>query len=325
MKAVQIHSFGGPEVLSYEDVNTPEPGEKEVLVKVHAAGINYADTMRRQNNYVLDTPLPFIPGSEIAGEIVEAGRLVDPAFSKGRRVTALIGDSGYAEYAAVHERSLIPIPDPLSYQQAAALPLQGLSAYHILKTMGRLQEGESVLIHAAAGGVGTLAVQLARYFGAGKIIAAASTEEKRALAEKLGADVTIDYTQEDWPEKVLEATDGRGADVAMEMAGGKLFQQTLDCLAPFGRLVTYGAASGELPELNTFHLLEKNQSVIGFFLPQMMAKPQLFEYSLRELVTLAAEDRLQLHIGGVYPLKDAASVHRDMVDRKTSGKLILEP
>ncbi|WP_147804195.1 quinone oxidoreductase family protein [Alkalicoccus halolimnae] len=324
MKAVQIHSFGGPEVLTYEEIETPKPHQGEVVVKVSAVGANYADTMRRQNHYVVDTPLPFIPGSEVVGEVVELGEGVTNV-QQGDRVVALVGENGYAEYVRINAQTLIPVPETLSDHEAAALPLQGLSAYHIIKTMGRLEKGESILIHAAAGGVGTLAVQLAKRFGAGNIIATASTPEKRELALSLGADQVVDYTKDGWEKEVLELTEGHGADVALEMAGGKIFDQTLDCLAPFGRLVVYGAASGELPNLEPFRLLEKNQSVIGFFLPQMMAKPELFQQSLQELVSLAARKELTFEIGGVYPLKEAARLHEDMENRRTSGKLILEP
>ncbi|TVP87019.1 MAG: quinone oxidoreductase [Alkalicoccus sp.] len=324
MKAVQIHEFGGPEVLSYEDVETPSPESGEALVKVTAVGANYADTMRRQNNYVVSTPLPFTPGSEVTGTVEALGDNTK-GLNKGDRVVALVGEQGYAEYVCVKTEHLIPVPESLSDQEAVALPLQGLSAYHIIKTMGRMEQGESILIHAAAGGVGTLAVQLAKYFGAGNIIATASTPEKRELALKFGADQVVDYTKDGWEKEVTALTDGQGVDVALEMAGGKIFEQTLDCLAPFGRLVVYGAASGELPELTPFRLMEKNQSVIGFFLPQMMARPELFQQSLEEIMTLAARGELKLEIGGVYRLEDAARLHEDMENRKTSGKLILVP
>lgn len=324
MKAIQIKEFGGPEVLEYKDIEKPSPGKHEVLVKVSAAGVNYADTMRRQDKYVIDTPLPFIPGAEVVGTVEETGSEVTEV-KTGSRVVALIGEGAYAEYVTVNSHTLIPVPDSISDHEAVALPLQGLSAYHIIKSMGRLEKGETVLVHAAAGGVGTLAVQLAKHFGAGKVIATASTEVKRKLALEMGADEAVDYTQKDWPKKVMELTDNNGADVALEMVGGKIFDQTLDCLAPFGRIVFYGAASGEIPELSPFRLMEKNQSVIGFFLPQMMAKPDLFQSSLQEIITLAAEGRLRLTIGGVYSLRDAAKVHEDMENRRTSGKVVIEP
>ena len=324
MKVVQFTEYGGPEVLQMVEMDRPVPTGRRVLMKVEAIGVNYADTARREGKYVVPTPLPFIPGTEVAGVVSAVGKEVT-SVRVGQRVVALMESGGYAEYVNVDERAVIPIPDELDFQQAVALPVQGLSAYHILKTMGRLEEGETVLIHAAAGGVGTLAVQLAKIFRAGNIIATASTEEKRALAKQLGADVAIDYTKEGWKDEVLEYTNGKGVDVALEMAGGDIFHQTLDCLAPFGRLVVYGVASGQFTRMNPARLMGKNLSVIGFFLPQIMRKSELYQQSLQELLTYVQTGKLILAIGGVYPLEQAAEVHRLLQSRKTHGKLILVP
>ncbi|WP_374718903.1 quinone oxidoreductase family protein [Parageobacillus toebii] len=324
MKVVQFTKYGDPEVLEMVEMERPVPTGRRVLIKVEAIGVNYADTARREGHYVVPTPLPFIPGAEVAGVVSEVGEDVTSVHI-GQRVVALIESGGYAEYVNVDERGVIPIPDELDFQQAVALPVQGLSAYHILKTMGRLEEGETVLIHAAAGGVGTLAVQLAKIFRAGNIIATASTEEKRALAKQLGADAAIDYTKEGWKDEVLEYTNGKGVDVALEMAGGDIFHQTLDCLAPFGRLVVYGVASGQFTRMNPARLMGKNLSVIGFFLPQIMRKSELYQQSLQELLTYVQTGKLILAIGGVYPLEQAAEVHRLLQSRKTHGKLILVP
>ncbi|NNU92029.1 quinone oxidoreductase [Geobacillus sp. NFOSA3] len=324
MKVVQFTKYGDPEVLEMVEMERPIPTGRRVLIKVEAIGVNYADTARREGHYVVPTPLPFIPGAEVAGVVSEVGEDVTSVHI-GQRVVALIESGGYAEYVNVDERGVISIPDELDFQQAVALPVQGLSAYHILKTMGRLEEGETVLIHAAAGGVGTLAVQLAKIFRAGNIIATASTEEKRALAKQLGADAAIDYTKEGWKDEVLEYTNGKGVDVALEMAGGDIFHQTLDCLAPFGRLVVYGVASGQFTRMNPARLMGKNLSVIGFFLPQIMRKSELYQQSLQELLTYVQTGKLILAIGGVYPLEQAAEVHRLLQSRKTHGKLILVP
>ncbi|KQC47806.1 MULTISPECIES: quinone oxidoreductase family protein [Geobacillus] len=324
MKIVQFAEYGGPEVLQVKEAERPLPSGRQVVIEAEAIGVNYADTARREGRYVVPTPLPFVPGTEVAGIVREVGPDVE-AIRPGQRVVALIESGGYAEFVAVDERAVVPLPDGMDARQAAALPVQGLSAYHILKTMGRLEEGETVLVHAAAGGVGTIAVQLAKRFGAKMVIATASTEEKRALAARLGADVTIDYTKDGWAAEVMEATDGRGVDVALEMAGGDVFHQTLDCLAPFGRLVVYGAASGEMTRLNPVRLMAKNWSVIGFFLPQIMKKRALYEQSLRELLAWVQEGSLKLMIGGVYPLEQASEVHRLLQGRKTHGKLLLVP
>lgn len=324
MRAIQLKEYGGPEVLKLVDIEKPVPLGSEVLIEIKAIGVNYADTARREGQYVVKTPLPFIPGAEIAGVITEVGDQVTK-IKPGTRIVTLIESGGYADFALADERSVIPIPEQLDFQTAAALPLQGLSAYHILKTMGRLEKGEIVLVHAAAGGVGTIAVQLAKLFGAGKVIATASSEEKLALAREMGADVLINYTEPDWDKQVLEETGGRGVNIALEMVGGEVFNKTVKCLSTFGRLVIFGAASGEQSRFYPSSLMARNQSVIGFFLPQIMRKPELLQPSLVELFTYLGQGKLKLTIGGVFPLEEAAKVHTLLQSRKTQGKLILEP
>lgn len=324
MKAIQFKQFGGPDVLERVELERPVPKGREVLIEVHASAVNYADTARREGQYVVKTNLPYVPGAEVAGFVVEVGENVTKV-KPGDRVVTIMESGGYAEYAISDERSIIPIPAELDFKIAAALPVQGLSAYHILKTMGMLEPGESVLIHAAAGGVGTLAVQLAKLFGAGKVIATASTSEKLQLAKEMGADVLINYTEDGWEEKVLEATNGKGVDVALEMAGGDVFYKTLKCLAYFGRLVIYGVASGQQSKFYPSSLMAKNQSVIGFFLPPLMRRVELINHSLNELFTYLAEGKIQVTIGEVFPLSEAANVHTLMQARKTVGKVILEP
>ena len=324
MKAIRFEEYGGPEVLKYIDVDIPELGDREVLVNVKAIGVNYADIARREGKYVVPTELPFIPGAEIAGEIVAVGKNVTQ-FIPGMRVVSLIESGAYAEFAKVHELALAPIPNGVDFTDAVALPLQGQTAYHILTTMGRLEKGETVLVHAAAGGVGAISVQLAKIFGAGKVIATASSDEKLAHAKKLGADHLVNYTEEDWEQQVLELTDGKGVDVALEMVGGEIFDKTVTCLAPFGRLVIFGAASGEQAHFYPAQLMRKNQSVIGFFLPQIVNKPELYLKSFKELLHYIDSGELELTIGGTYKLEDAAEAHRDLQGRKTMGKLVLIP
>ncbi|MED1602484.1 quinone oxidoreductase [Alkalihalophilus marmarensis] len=327
MKAIQFTTYGGPEVLKMVELDKPNPEANEVIIKIEAIGVNYADTARREGQYVVPTPLPFVPGAEVAGIVDEVGSDVSTV-KAGDRVVTLLGSkkaTGYAEYSIADERGLMPIPYGVSFEQAVALPLQGLSAYHILKTMGQLEEGDTVLVHAAAGGVGTIAVQLAKLMGAGKVIATASSKEKLELARELGADVLVNYTEDNWYEQVLEATNGRGVNVALEMAGGRVFIDTLKCLATFGRLVVYGVASGEQSPFNPSSLMARNQSVIGFFLPQIMRKPRLLQSSMKELLDYVGSGQLKLQIGGTYALDEAAKVHQLMQGRKTTGKLILKP
>lgn len=324
MKAIQFSQYGGPDVLQTVELPTPQPTGYEVLIEVKAIGVNYADTARREGKYVVKTPLPFIPGAEVAGIVVEVGDKVT-SVQVGSRVVTLIESGGYAEHVIADARGLIPVPENVDFEHAVALPLQGLSAYHVLKTMGRLQPGESVLVHAAAGGVGIIAVQLAKLFGAGQVIATASSEEKLQIAGELGADTLINYTQEGWEEEVLAATNKKGVDVALEMAGGDVFHKTVSALAAFGRLVIYGVASGQPATFLPSSLMRKNQSVIGFFLPQIMKHPALLESSLKELLTYVGSGQLKLSIGGVYPLSEAARVHELLQSRQTTGKLILVP
>ncbi|MBT2637918.1 NADPH:quinone oxidoreductase family protein [Bacillus sp. ISL-39] len=324
MKAIQLKEYGGPEVLLLAEMERPVPTDHQVLIEIHAIGVNYADTARREGLYVIPTKLPFIPGAEIAGIVVETGESVTNV-QAGDRVVTLIESGGYAEFALADSRGLIPLQDHMEFEQAVALPLQGLSAYHILKTMGRLEKGETVLVHAAAGGVGTLAVQLAKLSGASKVIATASTNDKLSLAAEMGADVLVNYTEQGWEEKVLEATGGKGVDVALEMAGGEIFNKTLKCLATFGRLVIYGVASGEQSRFYPSSLMARNQSVIGFFLPQIMRKPALIQSSMAEMLGYLSKGQLKLTIGGVYSLEQAAEVHRLLQSRQTKGKLILKP
>jgi len=324
MKAVRVEEFGEPEVLQYEDAERPEPSMGEVLVEVKSVGVNYADTMRRRNQYVIRQELPFVPGSEVAGVVAEIGEGVENV-SVGDRVVSLVGEGAYAEYALAPSQALIPIPDGLDFDTAAAIPLQGLTAYHILKTSGQLQEGESVLVHAAAGGVGTLAVQMAKLMGADPVIATASTQEKLDLAKELGADVLINYTEDDWPDQVRQATGGDGADVILEMVGGDFVEKNLRCLNVWGRMVVFGAASGDLGSLSPMELLSKNHSIIGFFLPQVMSRPDLFVPSLQEMMGWISSGKVKLTVGGSYPLQDAEQAHADLEGRRTTGKIVLHP
>jgi NADPH2:quinone reductase len=324
MKATRVEEFGEPEVLQHVDVRRPEPGEGEALIEVRSSGVNYADTMRRRNQYVEAQDLPFIPGSEVAGIVAEVGEGVDDV-STGDRVVTLLGAGGYAQYVVAPTQNLIPLPEELDFDNAAAIPLQGLTAYHCIKTSGALKEGESVLVHAAAGGVGTLSVQMAKLLGAGTVIATASSEEKLDLARSLGADVLIDYVEEDWPEKVREATEGKGADVILEMVGADFPEKNLTCLNLFGRMVVFGAASRERGTIIPAALMKRCHAIVGFYLPQVMRRPDLFVPSLQEVLGWISSGNLKLTIGSTYPLAQAAEAHTALEGRKTTGKLILNP
>jgi NADPH2:quinone reductase len=268
--------------------------------------------------------LPFTPGSEVAGTVAEVGDGVEDV-NVGDRVVTLLGTGGYAAYAVAPARNLIPIPEGMDFDEAAAIPLQGLTAYHVLETSGQLKEGESVLVHAAAGGVGYLAVQMAKLMGASPVIATASTQEKLDLASELGADVLVNYTQEDWPEQVREATDGNGADVILEMVGGDFPQKNLQCLNAFGRMVVFGAASGDRGSLVPAELMMNNHVVAGFYLPNIMARPKLFGPSLEKVLGWISSGELKLNVGARYPLEQAREAHDALEGRDTIGKIVLNP
>jgi NADPH2:quinone reductase len=323
MRAIRISEWGGPEVLELaEDVPNPQPGESDVLVRVTRAGINFADTHARENSYLARYELPLVPGAEIAGVVERDGH----GFSAGQRVVSLVGTGGYAEYVAAPAATTFAIPDGVADATALALLLQGLTAWHLFRTSARLQPGESVVVHAAAGGVGSIAVQLGRPLGAGRGIATASTEEKRALALELGADVAVDVTRDDLTEALVEANLGERVDVVLEMAGGRVFDASLDALAPFGRLVTYGIASREPNSVSSGALMRRSRAVIGFWLMHCLRRPaELVDAPLQELFERAAAGELRVVEGETYPLSEARRAHEDLQARRTSGKLTLDP
>jgi NADPH:quinone reductase len=314
MRAIQIEEFGGPEAMRLTDLPDPEPADGEVVVEVARAGINFADTHVTRNDYLAEQELPLIPGGEVAGRTPD-----------GRRVAALLPHGGYAEKVVVSEGVLVPIPDQVSDEAAAGLLLQGLTARSLLRVSARLQEGESVVVQAAAGGTGSLAVQLAKRMGAGRVIGLASSEEKRELALRLGADVAVDSRAADLEAAILEANDGQPVDVVLEMTGGKSFQASLRALAPFGRLVTYGLASREPVEVRNVDLMRTSRSVVGFWLMHLFRRPQELREGVGELLGAVAGGELEVVIGGVYPLSEARRAHDDIAGRRTHGKLLLDP
>ena len=322
MKAIRIHETGGPEVMRLEEVETPRPAWGEALIKIAAAGVSYVDLAFRQGIYHPFTGLPITLGSEVAGTIAALGPgVTTPAV--GTRVIALV-HGGYAEYAVANITTLLPIPENLNFARAAAFLVNGTIAYQTLRESGRLQAGENVLIHAAAGGVGTLAIQFARRMGAGKVIGTASTENKLNLIRHLGADASIDYTQKDWVEQLKRVTDGRGADIILDGVGGKIAEQSLQCLAPLGRMVVIGAASGQPAQFTGLQLMIKSQSVVGYWLTKWSNHPaHPLTAATEELLRFLASDRLQIIIGQTFPLAEAAEAHRAIAERQTTGKVVL--
>ena len=315
MRAIQMTEFGGPEVLELTELPTPEPGEDEVLIRVTRAGLNFADTHTRTNSYVQKATLPLVPGSEVTGIREDTGE----------RVVALVGSGGYAEYATAPKELVFPIPSELEDGAALALIIQGTTAWHLYRTAGRVAAGESVVVHAAAGGVGSLAVQLGHALGAGRVIATASSDEKRALALRLGAEVAIDPEPEGLTERLVEANRGQPVDVVFDMAGGEVFAASYDALAHFGRIVVCGIASQQPNQVSTGSLLRHSRAVVGFYLFHCLERPGMFDDALSELFARAARGELEVVVGHTYPLEHAAQAHIDLRERRTTGKLLLDP
>jgi len=315
MRAIVVQRFGGPEVLE-PVLDAPEPvlvaGTE--LLDISRAGINFADTHQAEDTYLAPTSLPLIPGVEAAGRI------------RGRRVVALLPQGGYAERAAAPVATTFDIPDAVDDGTACALVLQGTTAWHVLRTSAQLRPGETVVVMAAAGGVGTLAVQLARILGAGRVVAVASSPEKRALAAELGADATVASDEDDLTGAIREACGGR-SDVVLEMTGGPTTAACLATLAPFGRLVLYGMASREpTPPVDLGHLTVRSQGVLGFWLAHAMRDPaRMLAGPITEMLGLVARGDLRAIVGDTYPLSEARRAHEDLRARRTVGKLLLDP
>ncbi len=313
VKAIRIEEFGGPEVLRYVDVEEPSPGEGEVLVEVARSGINFADTHATRNDYLAEQQLPLIPGAEVSGRTPD-----------GRRVAALLGGGGYAEKVVVPESLLIPVPDAVDDDRAAALLLQGLTAMALVRRCARIEPGETLLVEAAAGGTGSLSVQLGKRAGA-KVIGLASSEQKRALVERLGADATVNSRSPDLNGAILEANGGEKVNAVLHMSGGEAFDAEFAALAPLGRMVVFGIASREQRDVSTGALLQGSKSVIGFWLIHLLLQREVVAPMIGELLGAVAGGELEVNVGEVYPLSEAARAHEDLIARRTTGKLLLDP
>jgi NADPH2:quinone reductase len=277
--------------------------------------VNFADTHARENAYIAKYELPLVPGTEVAGTLDD-----------GTRVVAMPHHGGYAETAIADEHSIFPLPEGLGDHEALALLIQGLTAWHLYRTAAQIREGETVVVHSAAGGTGSLAVQLAKPMGAGRVIASASSPEKRELVAQLGADAVIDSAPDDMTARLLEANDGKPVDVVFDMAGGPVFEGSAEALAPFGRIVVYGIASREQNDLRTGRLMRKSRGVVGFWLMHCLERPEtMMREPLKDLFERAARGEIKPQLGNVYALTDVRQAHEDLVGRRTTGKLVLDP
>lgn len=322
MKALRFHAFGGPEVLRWEEAPDPELRPHEVLVRVQAAGVNFADLMRRQGQYTVRDPLPATLGTEAAGTIVRVGRDVT-GFAAGERVVCR-ARGAQAELVAAPVSAVCRVPAGASIEQAAAIPVAFLTAYHMLKTLVPVVPGESVLVHAAASGVGTAALQLARLWGA-RVFATASTDDKLALARELGATELINYARQDFLAEVLARTGHRGVDRVLDCVGGEILSKSVKALAPGGALMIYGRASGTLPPISPEEFFPKNLRIFGVHIGMPPWTAEAHGAALTEILRLVAAGDVRPIIDRTFRMEDAARAHDYLAERRTHGKVLLIP
>jgi NADPH2:quinone reductase len=322
MKAIQVSQTGGPEALVLAELPEPKPKANEALVQIKAAGVNFIDVYFREGRY--PTPVPFVNGQEAAGVVTEVGSDVTEV-KPGDRVAYTGALGSYAEYAAVPATRLVKIPDDLSFEQAAAAMLQGMTAHYLLHSTYKLQAGETALIHAAAGGVGLLLVQMAKMIGA-RVIATAGTEEKAQLARDAGADECIVYTEADFETETRRLTEGHGVNVVYDGVGKATFEKGLNVLSPRGYMVLFGGSSGAVPPFDLIKLSQKGSLFITRpTLAHYIVTREDLEWRAGDVLGWIAAGKLKLRIHKEYPLADAAQAHRDLEGRKTTGKLLLAP
>ncbi len=319
MRAIRVHQRGGLDAMQVEDLERPTPDKGQVLIKVAVAGVNFADLGQRDGSYPNLAPLPLTLGFEVAGIIEEVGADVS-MLSKGMRVVSLV-NGGYAEYAVADGALVIPLPDAVSFAAAVAVPVQGQTAFLALEKAARLQQAERVLIHSAAGGVGTLATQLAKLMGASKVIGTTTNTSKEAFIRAQGADAVILTSEKNWVEQVIQATDGQGVDIVLETIGGEIGQQSLGCLAPNGRMVVYGTLTGAVTPVVTQMLLPKCLSIIGYNTNIQSLADQ--KRASNALLRYIASGAIRVTVDDSFPLTEAASAHKAISEHKTRGKVVL--
>lgn len=330
MKAIQFRSFGGPEVLEYVDLPTPVPGPGEVLIDTSAIGVNFPDIRERLGMYnrpetrVGGVTLPHVAGLQVVGRVSKTGAGVDPAVV-GRKVMALMPKGAYAQQAIAGADMLVMLDESANDVAMAGLPCQGVTAFLALRTCAHIQSGESVLIQGAAGGVGSLAVQIAKAMGAQTVFGTASTESRRAFVRSLGADYAISYDTPQWPERVLELTEGRGVDVILETIGGEVFDQNFECLAMLGRCVVVGSTRGSGEALAPRRLMAKAQTLTGMYLPMFFQRPTLIREALQFLADGVSGGVIRPVTGATLPLSETGLAHALLERREVQGVIVLDP
>ena len=327
MKSILVKERGAADVLEIVELPKPNISANDILLKISAVGVNFADIMQHQGTYPLQLPLPYTPGMEMIGIVESVGSEVKN-INIGERIAAIsFMAGGYAEYAVVKSQQIIPVPDEISDRNALALLIQGLSAYLLLSYAAKIRQGESILVHAAAGGVGNLLVQIAKLMDAGNVFGTAGTTQKRDRIKTYGVDYAIDYNNSNWHEDILQITDGKGVDIILDPIGGSATAQNLSCLGVEGRFINYGWLSGDYPSLTPKQcqtLLFKNQSVSGFAVNVVMKRhPNLVDAAFKQLFDWVGQDKVKPVLGSVFPLEDAAKAHQAILNRETIGKVIL--
>jgi NADPH2:quinone reductase len=324
MRAWIVNQWCEPEDMRFEDLPTPAPGPRQVRIKVEAAALNFLDTLMVKGQYQVKPPFPFTPGVEVAGTIEAVGE--GSPWRPGLRVCGNLGTGGYATHAILEDAAVAPVPGNLSFAEASALPIVYPTAHLCLRDAGRMQAGETVLVHAGAGGVGLAAIQLAKAWGAGRIIATAGGAEKLAVCRAHGADFAFDYATDAWVEQVKQATSGQGADIIIDMVGGKVAENSLRLLAWRGRFIVVGFASGSIPNLAANRLLLKAAAAIGVFWGETARRePGTAKAVFEDLFSLLSRGKFKPVVSATYPLAQAPRAMRDLANRKTHGKVVLIP
>lgn len=325
MKAIQVTAFGGPEVLKLVHLAIPDPGPGQVRIKVLATSVNFADIMTRQGRYHNAGNPPLIPGLDVAG-IIDAVGPDTADWQPGQRVIAFPTSGSYAEYVIADAVTTYPIPDSVSVEQAAAFPTVGVTSYELLTKVVHLQPTETIVIHAAAGGIGTTAVQLARKLGANLIIGTVSSDEKVDAAKEAGADAVINYVQDHFSDRVLELTDGRGADVILDSVSGPIFTQSLDCLARFGRIAVFGSSSGAPGHIESFDLHGSCRSVLGYSMGTTRRyRPETLRPSVEKALSFLASGELKMRVTASYTFEEVSAAQDLVESRRSTGKVLLFP
>ncbi len=322
LKAIVVNAFGGTEHMTVQDIEMPSIGPKQVLIRVENTSVNFADIKSRYGKK--GGKLPFIPGLDAAGIIGEVGNEVQ-RFKTGQRVIAFPSEGTYAEYIVANENLTFAIPDSIDFTTAAASPIVSFVSHQLLARVAKLEQGETVLIHAAAGGVGTTAIQMAKLLGAGMVIGTVGNESKKPIALEAGADYVIHYEEEDFASKVNEWTNGKGADVILDSIAGWVSEKSLECLANYGRLVNFGNSSGQIGQFQTKDLHANCRSVMGFSLgTTRQERPHLLQETADQVFSYLSDGRLKIKIGRVFPLVEAAKAHDWVESRQSVGKVLLK-